>query len=69
MRLCLYCLGIAPDSIICGSSLVLSLPSRSVIEECLDGDPEKMKAKVSYVKLDTLGNMVGKKASLSNTST
>ena len=38
---------------------------RSTIEECPDEDPETMKVKVSYVRLDGLGNYVGKKASTS----
>lgn len=36
---------------------------RSSIEECPDEDPEKMKVKVSYVRLDGLASYVGKKVS------
>ena len=41
----------------------------SLIEECPDEDPRKMKSKVCYVKLDALAGHVGKKVAQRRLST
>lgn len=42
----------------------MSYGYRTTIEECADMDPDKMQAKLCYVRLDNLSTLLGRKVNI-----